>query len=193
MLLSAVSLAACGPIQVPESNQPARCPRPCPASCPDSCLPSGYCSKITLTEAQLGLPPQSDVEGDNHWSILLPGFPPNQDISFIINGEFDVSEREGEVPFYMKLWIRFEQPFEFSPISLAGTFDQFPIWAAYRDHVMSSDAGVLDIEAVVASCDANVGDPPEPIQAHCFFAPSSTVEGELIDTAPWLSAPLCDP
>jgi hypothetical protein len=174
----AILLLACDPLAVPSSSAVARCAKPCAAGCP-ACLPSGYCSEVVRTAAELGLAP---IPEGASWSVAVPGFPPGEPVSFSLHAGFDIAERSGHVPSWVNILV-----WSFDIAFLLGTiYDAFPVWATYQSHALAGDDGTLRVPLLLTTCRISQA-------SVCSIDGASTLTATLANTRPWLEAPPCGP
>lgn len=169
-------LAACAPIR-----DPSPCPLPCPASCSTSCLPGGYCrsaqwqpdpapvvrSEVSLLQVSLGdLPPDAGVAVHAHWLIDFPTRAPHASWDYSFEVRLGVG---GPL------------------VANASAFNavDFPLTFDWTGIARTNGDGAANLDFEVYQCRNRDG------TDGCAWLQGSFVTVELVDAAPWETAPRC--
>ena len=169
---------SCAPLVEPSAGV-RRCAKPCPSTCAaGACLPSGVCSRVVETAAQLGLAPLP--EGGT-WTLAASGFPPHSEVAFLLDGGFDIAARAGQLP----SWIHLLLISDAASLLLQNQYDAFPVWGEADAHAQTDATGAVTIPFLLHDC--RITGP-----SVCSISPDSTLTVTLVDTRPWLVAPPCD-
>lgn len=179
-LPAALVCSACELLVDPGTAQAARCPRTCAVPCSGECLPSGVCTEVARTAAELGLGP---TPPGGSWRLSLPGLPPGETVILSIRAGLDATERRLPPPTWLYAWVKDGE----GGLALNGNHAAFPVWVSHQAARTVGPDGTLALSFPVSGCRVEGS-------ANCTLTvePSSTFTATLVNASPWLEAPACE-